>query len=129
MEWKALRDSVDKELRLKFVPELRSRGFKGSYPHFRRFRDDAIDILGIQFSQWAPQFYIEIAISPKGGITLSDGTHYPPKSVKHYHTGKRMRIGKVPFDYEHESSDRIAEQAVNSLNEGEQWWKANNPND
>jgi hypothetical protein len=127
MEWKEKRELIDKELKTKFVPELRAKGFKGSYPHFRRLRDKLIDILGIQFSQWSPLFYIEIAISPEEGITLLDGQHFPPKTVKHYHTGKRMRIGKGAFDFEHKSAEEIVERAIHSLPEAEEWWKSNQP--
>lgn len=127
MKWKELRTSINRELKSKLVPILRARGFTGSYPHFRRFRDEVIDVLGIQFSQWAPQFYIEIALATKDGVTLANGTHFPPKSVKHYHTGNRKRVGKASFNYEHDSPKQIVEQAIRCLDEAEVWWRTNYP--
>jgi hypothetical protein len=34
------------------VPELRRRGFKGSFPHFRRAAAQRIDLLTFQFDKW-----------------------------------------------------------------------------
>nr|WP_268888411.1 DUF4304 domain-containing protein [Heyndrickxia shackletonii] len=33
------------------VPELRERGFKGSFPHFRRIFENKIDLITFQFDK------------------------------------------------------------------------------
>lgn len=49
------------------VPFLREQGFKGSVPHFRRIKDDRINLLTFQFGLSASQFVVEISnCSPKG---------------------------------------------------------------
>ena len=85
MDWKEKRKQIDKELKAKVVPILRQKGFKGTYPHFRRITEKKIDILAFQFSQWGPQFYVEIAVAPSNGVNLLDGKHIPPDIVKHNH--------------------------------------------
>jgi len=122
MDWKEKRKLMDNALKEQFVPKLKQVGFKGSYPQFRRFNNKSIDIIGIQFSQWGAQFYLEIAKAPSDGITLLDGKHFAPKTVKHYHTGNRFRIGDLPFDYDNEDINKIAQKAIDSLVEGENWW-------
>lgn len=125
MAWKELRTRLDTELKAKFVPVLRANGFKGSYPHFRRLRNDRLDVLGLQFSLWSPALYFEIGISPKEGTTFSDGKHYPPKSIKFYQTHHRERVGKPVFDYEHTSPDIVAQELIDALKDAEKWWSEN----
>ena len=40
---------MDRVLKATVIPELRARGFQGSFPHFRRLRPDRIDLLAFQF--------------------------------------------------------------------------------
>jgi hypothetical protein len=127
MDWKEKRKQMDKDIKAKIVPLLRDKGFKGSFPHFRRIHEKAIDVLSFQFSQWGPQFYVEIASAPATGVTLLDGTHFPPEIVKHNHCGDRTRIGNAPFDMEREDNQKIIEKIIKSLPEGEAWWKTQAP--
>lgn len=48
-----------------FVPALRERGFKGTFPHFRRRRSDRIDLLTVQFDRHGGGFIIEISNDPR----------------------------------------------------------------
>jgi hypothetical protein len=67
---------MEAELKSAVVPKLRSHGFKGSYPHFRRFADERIDLLTFQHDKWGGGFVIEIACalrraSPRIGAKYS----------------------------------------------------------
>lgn len=95
--WKEKRELMDQALKELFVPKLRLLGFKGSYPHFRRYNENSIDIIGIQFSQWGASFYIEITKAPASGVIYPQGKHYPPKTIKFYQAKNRIRIGNNPF--------------------------------
>jgi len=125
MEWKEKRKLIDKELKAKVVPILKQKGFKGTYPHFRRITEKKIDILAFLFGQWGPQFYVEIAVAPSKGVTLLNRKHFPPEIVKHNHCGHRRRIGDNPFDFENEQFDVVADKVIASSNEGEEWWIKN----
>ena len=127
MTWKELRKNMDVALKDKVVPLLRKTGFKGSFPHFRRISDKKIDVLGFQFSQWGPQFYIEIAVCPTEGETLLDGRHFPPEKIKHYQCGKRIRVGAQPFDFERDDFIKVAEEAALCLEDAELWWAETSP--
>jgi len=69
-------------LKAEFVPALKERGFKGSFPHFRRIKPDKIDLLTVQFDKWGGGFVIEIAKCGPEGITTSWGLHIPPNKVR-----------------------------------------------
>ena len=125
MSWKAKREKVNEILKFRVIPILRKEGFKGSFPHFRRQNGKHIDIIGFQFSQWGPQFCIEIALAPIDGIKLQDGKFIPPEKVKHYHTGLRTRIGPPTFDFEHENFAGVCEAVIISLDEARAWWSKN----
>lgn len=114
---------MDKDIKSNIVPLLRDNGFKGSYPHFKRIHEKAIDVLGFQFSQWGPQFYINIASAPPTGVTLLNGTHFPPEVVKHYHCRNQTRIGDSPFDMERDDNQTIMEKIIGAFPEAEAWWK------
>ncbi|MGY8643866.1 MAG: DUF4304 domain-containing protein [Verrucomicrobiales bacterium] len=47
-----MRPEADEALKSIVVPDLRTRGFKGSYPNFFRERDGHIDLLGFQFNKY-----------------------------------------------------------------------------
>ena len=58
------------------VPVLRERGFKGSFPHFRRPTERGIHLLTFQFDKWGGGFAVEVAACPPDGITDALGRAY-----------------------------------------------------
>lgn len=90
-------------------------GFKGSYPHYRRFLDERMDIIGFQFSKWGPQFYVEIGVVDPGRHTLLDGKHFPSITLKYYKCPAHIRIGNLPFDFNEQSADSIADATLISI--------------
>ena len=117
------------------VPKLRSEGFSGSFPHFRRSKEGMIDVLTFQFSRWGGSFVVEVASCPADGVTLSWGEHVPPNKVKAHHIGYRLRLGAKPpakvdhsFDYESATyGERIyrmvAEEVLEYLPQAERYWE------
>ena len=75
------------------VPVLKARGFKGSFPHFRRITDTGIHLLTFQFDKWGGGFVVEIASCPREGVTMHWGEHIPPNKVTAQHVGRRQRLG------------------------------------
>ena len=121
--WKAKRERMDAALKLRAVPLLRQMGFKGTFPHFRRVLTNRVDAIGFQFSQWGPQFYIELGVSALDG-TLRDRTQLSAKSLKYYQCVKRKRIGELPFDFESKGSDSVAEQAYVAIADAKEEWES-----
>ncbi|MEN6372890.1 MAG: DUF4304 domain-containing protein [Armatimonadota bacterium] len=80
---KALNDVV--------IPRLRERGFKGSLPHFRRFRDDRVDLLMFQFDKWGGGFVIEVGHCSPQGMMTSWGGHIPAEKMKAYYLNFNCR--------------------------------------
>ncbi|MEC4168752.1 MULTISPECIES: DUF4304 domain-containing protein [unclassified Pseudomonas] len=89
------REKIDAALKEHVVPVLRSMGFKGSFPHFRRNTGQQIDLLTFQFDKHGGGFVIEVAVSPTEGVTLHWGEQIPAAKVvaTHLHPNKRIRLG------------------------------------
>jgi hypothetical protein len=121
MEWGLQRKEMDKALKSKVIPLLKEKGFTGSYPHLRRFNSNSIDVWGFQFSQWGPQFYIEIGISPVTGTTFGDN-HYPPEKIKYYQCIRRIRIGDNPYNYQDDGFEILINKVIECLPDAENWW-------
>lgn len=113
---------MDAALKRHVVPLLRKLGFKGSYPHFRRILNERVDTVGFQFSQWGPQFYVEIGVADPNGYTLLDGTHFPPSTLKYYQCPVRVRIGGFPFDFEELPADTVAVAVRKSIDVARSDW-------
>lgn len=52
------------ELKNTIVPVLRSHGFKGSFPHFRRLKEDHWELLYLYTLKIGDAFYIETSTCP-----------------------------------------------------------------
>src|SRR5271155_1774203 len=91
-------------LKKQVVPVLKARGFKGSFPHFRRPTDAAIHLLTFQFHRWGGgSFVVEIASCPAEGATLRWGDHVPPAKVTaiHVNANHRLRLGASDTKNDH----------------------------
>ena len=55
------RTRMIEELKKRVVPELNSIGFKGSFPHYRRIKQNRADLLMFQFEKSGGGFLIEIS--------------------------------------------------------------------
>lgn len=75
------------------VPKLRERGFQGSFPHFRRLKDDQTDLLTFQFSRWGGEFVVEVAIGPSEPFDAHWGKRIEPRKMTAHDIGARMRLG------------------------------------
>jgi hypothetical protein len=113
---------MDQALKSAFVPALRESGFRGTYPHFRREGPTHVEVVGVQFSQWGGQFYIEVGLGDKAGESLPDGSLVPGAKLKHYHVWPRERIGAIPFDYEATPVPEVAQQAAATIAKIDAWF-------
>jgi len=117
---------MDLALKSQFVPVLRKRGFKGRYPHFTRITEGKVDILGIQFSQWGDQFYLEIGIGPREGVNLSSGKLIEGDKLKHYHIVERRRVGDLSYDYSNIDPVDVANKVIRCIESIEEWFADSN---
>ena len=117
-------------LKENFVPTLRERGFKGSFPHFRRIGPNGIHLLTVQFDKWGGGFVIEIATCGPEGLTTSWGEHIPPNKVRAWDTNPRHRLGApspgqdgVWFRYDDGTPvEKVARRVLAYLPEADAWW-------
>ena len=116
------------------VPELRARGFRGSPPHFRRERDEGLDLLAIQFSRWGGEFVVELARAPATGVQLHSGELIPPAKLRTHHVMSRLRLGAASTGSDHwfkfdgagtpSEFDQVARRIVPLLEtQGETYWR------
>ena len=68
MTGKERREKMDEAIKEIVIPFLREKGFKGSYPHFRREQGDKLNLLTFQFSLSGPKFVVEISNCPLKGF-------------------------------------------------------------
>jgi Domain of unknown function (DUF4304) len=125
-------DSMVAALKAVFVPALRERGFRGSFPHFRKLKNDCIDLLTVQFEKWGGGFVIEIARCAPEGITTYWGLQIPPMKCRalDLNPASRHRLGSpapdrdgIWFRYDEGSSvDVVARKATAYLAEADGWW-------
>jgi hypothetical protein len=80
------------ELKRVVQPVLRSSGFGGSFPHYRRMGNDSIDLVTFQFNRHGGSFVIEAARCPSTGITTHRGKHIPPTEVRAHDVLIRKRL-------------------------------------
>lgn len=81
-------------LKEKLVPRIREKGFKGSFPHFRRHRDNRNELLTIQFDKYGTgRFVIELGVAPYGDFETYYGKVIAPGKLTAHDLGERMRLG------------------------------------
>ena len=92
------REAMDAALKELVVPVLREKGFKGSLPHFRRVKPDAIDLITFQFDKWGGGFVVEISKCPPDGFTMAWGERISPSKVTAHHLNPDQRKRIQPRD-------------------------------
>jgi len=91
------REQMDAALKKLVVPVLRERGFSGSFPHFRRIKEE-VDLLTFQFDRNGGGFVIEAAKGKKEGFTTHWGKHIPAAKLTAWdlHPNDRKRLKPGP---------------------------------
>lgn len=88
------RAQMTKALTEFFLPELRKRGFKGSFPHFRRVTSQHVHYLSFQFFSSGGSFVVEIAKSDlRGTGAMGRGETISVSKLNAQFFGKRLRLG------------------------------------
>lgn len=128
------RDEMIKELKKVVVPLLREKGFKGSFPHFRRRLENRIDLISFFFDKYGGGFYIEIGASPSNGFTIKGYAHIPPNKVNTTHHVPYERLQPTEehdysFRYDEEPIppdiyEKLAYQVVSLIPKAEEWWNS-----
>jgi hypothetical protein len=124
-----VRDHIETDLKRRVVPELRSRGFKGSFPHFRRPSVRGLDLLTFQFDRNGGGFVVELACAPATGITTYWGKRIEPAKVTAWdvHPNERWRLGSPPegdswFRYDTGDVASCVSKLLDLLSNAEHWW-------
>ena len=101
-------------MKTNLVPELRKLGFRGSFPHFRRHRDERNELLTIQFDKYGRErFVIELGVAPFGDFRTYFGKTVGPSKLTAHDLGERFRLGAESdggdywFEIEAEPIDEI----------------------
>lgn len=89
---------MDDALKKVLAADLRSRGFTGSLPHFRRREPERISLLSVQHFSSGGSFVVEVALCPPAGHTTTWGQEIPPSKVKALDINDpRPRLGNPDF--------------------------------
>ena len=76
------REKMIAALKEHVVSALKSRGFKGSFPHFWRITESGIHLLTFQFDKWGGGFVVEVASCSPEGVTMHWGKQISPAKVR-----------------------------------------------
>jgi hypothetical protein len=111
-----------KALKITVVSYLREHGFKGAFPHFRRQKENHIDLITFQFNRYGGSFVVELAFCPAEGITTSWGEHISPKKVTAHDVNERYRLNedlndasKQWFHFENAIDEKDYEQVASEV--------------
>ncbi|WP_211620844.1 DUF4304 domain-containing protein [Paraburkholderia domus] len=125
------RDEMNGALKARFVPALRQLGFKGSLPHFRRQRDNRIDLLTVQFDRHGGRFVVELSQCAVEGITTHWRKFISATTVTAHdlHPNQRHRLGSLGPNTDHwfrfddgTSPMAVADSLCAYIDEAERWW-------
>ena len=133
------RDKMIKSLKEIFIPELRNRKFKGSFPHFRKTEKGKTNLLTFQFDRYGGGFVIELANWNESEFKAPWGKVIPLNKLTAHDLNQRQRIypntlteenGKDSwFRYGKPKSDKIYEKLAHKVVERipimEQYWTEN----
>ena len=118
------RKEMDRALTAFVLPMLRAQGFKGSFPHFRRSREQGIDLITFQFDRQGGGFVVEIARCAAEGYVTDWGEAIAPGKVRAWDIPPRgrRRIQAHPsggtegwFRFDHDAPEKVAAQVVARL--------------
>lgn len=90
------RDAMESALKAHLVPALRAKGFKGSFPHFRRAALPWVDYLTVQFNSAGGSFVVELATSGVDGKPAGYGSELPIEKLNVQYFRERFRLGSNP---------------------------------
>lgn len=121
---KEKRENINKAIKEIIIPFLRDKGFKGTFPNFSKKDNLEIYKLRFLFSQFGPQFTVEIA---KGSSE---------NQISQISFFKSLRIGSIKnggdywYDYNNSNSTEDiysfrANEVIENWPEAEKWWKEN----
>ena len=90
------RKLMERALRESVVIQLRKRGFKGSFPHFRRPSNHRVDYLSVQFNSAGGSFVIELAAAGPDGKPNGYGRYLSIQKLNVTYFANRLRLGSNP---------------------------------
>ena len=117
---KSRREMMNQALKKVMIPYLRQKGFKGSFPHFRRMTEINIELITFQFNKWGGSFVVELAASPIQGVTMTWGEQIPPNKVTAHDINERYRLGAksgdgIWFDFENAENEQDYEKVASHV--------------
>jgi hypothetical protein len=129
------RQQMTDRLKEQIVPHLRDRGFKGSFPHFRRIGQSKTDLLMFQFDKWGGGFVIEIGEGPVDELVQHWGERIPAAklTVPVLSLANRGRLVAdstaetetwFRFDANTKAAfDAAAQDVLRLLPQADEWWR------
>jgi len=134
----ASRDLMIDALKRVTIPYLRSKGFRGSFPCFRRTVGAELHLLTFQFDKWGGGFIVEIGHAPASVFTTSWGKQITPSELEARDLPLSQRVRLSPevfpgkdywfrFDQQRQlpnglTYDNVATHVVELLAQAELWW-------
>lgn len=87
------REKMQSMLKAIVVPKLRSMGFKGSFPHFRRSLDSSAALITFQFNLSGGSFVVELSTCAQSEIQAHWNENLTLNNVTVHDMSNRYRLG------------------------------------
>jgi hypothetical protein len=132
------RDLMIDALKRIAIPPMRSIGFRGSFPYFRRTLRGEVHLLTFQFDKWGGGFIVEIGHAPASVFTTTWGKQILPDKLRTTDLPLSHRVRLSPevspgkdywfrFDLQPPlpkgmTYDNVAMHVVELLPQAESWW-------
>ncbi len=124
------RENMISEIKEKVIPLLKTIGFKGSFPHFRRIKGTKLNLLTFQFDKWGGGFCIEIANgNPDGTEKFTE--FLPASKMRPYLFLYRFRLGAVDINSDHwyryddDNYEPATSEVIKNIPIAERWFEEN----
>ena len=86
------RNSMNSAIQKYVLPVLRDKGFKGSFPHFRRILKEEIHLITFQFDKNGGAFVIELAKTDNQPLQTAWETLIEPSKITAHDLTDRIRL-------------------------------------
>ena len=125
------KENMIQELKRQVLPLLKTNGFKGSFPHFRRIKNEKLNLITFQFDKWGGGFCIEIANGDPTGFKHYSNKFIEASKMRPYHLLHRIRLGAVDensnhwYRYDDNNYERTAMEVIKNIQIAEKWFHEN----
>lgn len=75
------------------IPQLKTQGFRGTFPNYRKLTPTCVQLISFQFSGLDQSFCVNLAKCPRQGLDFRLGEYLAPEKVTALHCPHKLILG------------------------------------